>query len=102
MSQNDSFICFMNLSFSQNLNKKRWPIDQEDPREPTNGIPYITWNSLNRNNDYNVLLLTLQVFSSERKYKMHDRWVDTADDDMVDKFLKEMLLRDLHLCLRFW
>ena len=77
----------MNLGFSQYLNKQWRAIDQENSWEPTDSIPNITWYRLNRDNNDDILLFTLSVFGPERKYKMHNWWMNTANDDVIDKLL---------------
>ena len=59
MTQNNSLVGFMNLGFSQYLNKQWRAIDQENSWEPTDSIPNITWYRLNRDNNDDILLFTL-------------------------------------------
>ena len=102
MTQNNRFVGFVNLGFSQNLNHERRSIDQEDSWESTDAVPNLTWDSLNRSYNNNVLLLALQVLCSKRKDKVHDGWVNTTNNYMVFKLREEMVLRNLHLSLWFW
>jgi len=64
MAPDNSLISFMNLGFPQHLHKQREPVDDKDSGEPGDRVPDITWDSLSRDNDHDILLLALQVFSS--------------------------------------
>mgnify|MGYP006952874287 FL=1 len=76
----------MDLSLSKNLNHERRPIDEENSREPTNAVPNFTWNSLNWSDDDNILLFTLQILGSQWQNKMHDRGVNSTNNNMILEF----------------
>jgi hypothetical protein len=66
MTQNDSFISFVNLSFSQNFDQKRGTINQKDSWKLRNSIPNVTGNGLYGRNNNDILLLALKIFGSKR------------------------------------
>ena len=88
MSQNNRFVCLVNLGFPKHFHQKWRSIDKEDSWEATDGVPNVGGNGLNGSDDDDVLLLTFEVLGSQWQNEMHNGAVNAAYHDMILQLLK--------------
>ena len=64
MTEDNSFISFVNLSFSKDFYKKRRAINQEYSWKSTDTVPYVRRDCLDWGNYHNILLFALKILGS--------------------------------------